>query len=141
MKELCQSSYERETAEQEYHFLKRQIAYYNTPSQSFECSPIADCPLIYSIEDPIVRQEIFKQYKDIAEESRKALFNVYLKSAEEQREEYWKKYENNLKRSTSNDHEKPTAIMSQLINERCDKINERIRCIYRYRAQSMLSNS
>ena len=32
MKQICQSKYEQELAEQEYQLLKRQIAYYNLPS-------------------------------------------------------------------------------------------------------------
>lgn len=139
MKQRCQSNYERETTEQGYHFLKQQIAYYNTPSQSFERSPIARCSLIDSTEDPGVRQELFKQYKEIAKQSRTALFNAYLKSAEDQRAEYKEKYDNTVKRSPTNYHEKPTPMMSQLINERCDKINERVQCIYRFKLHSFLS--
>ena len=52
MKQICQSIYEQEITEQEYHFLKQQIAYYNLPSQSFQSSSISHSPLIDSIENP-----------------------------------------------------------------------------------------
>jgi hypothetical protein len=80
MIQLCQSKYEQETTEQEYHFLKQQITYYNLPNQSFECSPISHSPIIDSMEDREIRQELFQQYKEVAKQSRAALFNVYLQS-------------------------------------------------------------
>ena len=141
MKQMCQSNYERETSEQEYRFVQQQIDYYNSPLQSFEFSPIAHSPLIDSIEDRNVRQELFQRYKNIAEQSRAALFHVYLKSAEDQRAEYREKYENNLKKMISIDHGKLTPTMMQLINQRCNKISERIRCIYKFKVQSRFSKS
>ena len=98
MNQVCQSKYEHELTEQEYHSLKQKIIYYNLPNQSFECSPIANCPLIDSIEHSAIRQELFKQYEGVAEQSRIALFNVYLRSAEDQRKEYRKKYEDDMKK-------------------------------------------
>lgn len=145
MKQICQSIYEQEISEQEYHFLKQQIAYYNLPSQSFHSSSISHSLLIDSIQNTTVRQTLFKQFKDIAEQSRANLFNIYLKSAEEQREEYKKKYEADKKILSSqhslNDNETLSPIMIHLINERCTKISERIKSIYRFKAQSFLSKS
>ena len=141
MKQMCQSNYERETSEQEYRFVQQQIDYYNSPLQSFELSPIAHSPLIDSIEDRNVRQELFQRYKDIAEQSRAALFNVYLKSAEDQRVEYRGKYENNLKKMISIDHGKLTPTMMELINQRCNKISERIHCVYKFKVPSPFSKS
>jgi hypothetical protein len=146
MNEVCQSQYEQETTEQELNFLKKQIAYYNLPGQSFQCcSSIAHSPFIDSIENSIVRQELFKQFKEIAEQSRAALFNVYLKSAEDQRKEYKKKYEADVKKMflsqrSLNDKEKISSMMIQLINQRCQKINERIKCIYKFKTESFNLN-
>ncbi|CAF1289505.1 unnamed protein product [Rotaria sordida] len=146
MKQVCQSNYEKETSEQEYHFLKQQIAYYNLPNQSFECSPIAHCPLINSIQNATIRQELFKQYKEVAEQLRAALFDVYLQSAEDQREEYKKKYEideqkMNSSKDSLDEKERISSIMIHLINQRCNKISERIKCIYNFRSQSILMKS
>jgi hypothetical protein len=146
MNEVCQSQYEQETTEQELNFLKQQITYYNLPSQTFQCSSILHSPLIDSIENPIVRQELFKQFKEIAEESRATLFNVYLKSAEDQKKEYKKKHETNVNKMWSDYHHsidntrKIPQIMIQLINQRCQKINERIKCIYKFKTESFNSN-
>jgi hypothetical protein len=138
MSQVCQSKYAYELTEQEYHLLKQQITYYNLPNQSFECSPIASCPLIDSIQNSTIRQELYKQYKEAAEQSRTDLFNVYLRSAEEQREEYRKKYEDDLKKlshdhCSSDDKQNVAPIMMQLIKERCNKISERIKCIYKFK--------
>ncbi|CAF4570229.1 unnamed protein product, partial [Rotaria socialis] len=68
----------------------------------------------------------------VAIQSRITLFNMYLKSAEDQREEYKKKHEANVKKMdasqhTLNNNEKLSSTFVQLINERCNNISERIR--------------
>jgi hypothetical protein len=142
MKQICQRKYEQEITEQEYHLLKLQIAYYNLPSQSFDSSSISHSLLIDSIQNTTVQQALFKQFKNIAEQSKATLFNVYMKSAEDQREEYKKKYEADVKKICASsqhlldDKEKLSPTMLQLINERCTKISERIKSIYKFKAQS-----
>jgi hypothetical protein len=142
MTQVCQSKYEQETTEQEYHFLQQQINYYHLPNQSFESSPIAQSTLIDSIKNLDIRQQLFQQYRDIAEQSRANIFTLYLKSAEEQREEYKNKYDDHIKKmSCNNNNEKLPIIMIQLINQRCNKISERIKCIYKFKIQSIGSKS
>lgn len=97
--------------------------------------------MIESIENPTVRQELYQQYKEVAEQSRTTLFNIYLKSAEEQREDYKKKYEDQVKQMFCNKNEKLPITMLQLIDQRCQKISERIQCIYKFKTQSIVSNS
>ena len=144
MAEICQSQYEQETSEQEYVFLKQQIAFYNLPSQSFECSKIFQHLPIDSIQDLTVREALMKQLKEVAIQSRNSLFNIYLESAEDQREEYKTKHEANVKKMdasqhTLNNNEKLSSTFIQLIHERCNKICERIQCIYKYKRQSLPS--
>ncbi|CAF4610511.1 unnamed protein product, partial [Rotaria socialis] len=98
MIQICQNQYEQETSEQEYELLKQKIAYHNFPSQSFECSIISHHPLIDSIQNLTVQEALKKQFKEVAIQSRITLFNMYLKSAEDQREEYKKKHEANIKK-------------------------------------------
>ncbi|CAF1617975.1 unnamed protein product, partial [Rotaria magnacalcarata] len=66
MKQICQSKYEQETSEHEYEFLEQQIAYYNLPSQSFECSTISHHPSIDSIQNLTIREALMKQFKEVA---------------------------------------------------------------------------
>ncbi|CAF1646668.1 unnamed protein product [Rotaria magnacalcarata] len=131
---------------QEYELLKQKIAYYDLPSQSFECSTISHHPLVDSIQNVTIREALMKQFKEVAIQSRIALFNMYLKSAEDQREEYQRKYETNVKKinasqHTLNQNEKLSSTFVQLINERCNKISERIRCIYKFKSESILLKS
>ncbi|CAF4536332.1 unnamed protein product [Rotaria socialis] len=146
MIQICQSQYEQETSEQEYELLKQKIAYYNLPSQSFECSTISHHPLIDSIQSLTVQEALKKQFKEVAIQSRITLFNMYLKSAEDQREEYKKKHELNLKKMdasqhTLNNNEKLSSTFVQLINERCNKISERIKSTYKFKSESILLKS
>jgi hypothetical protein len=146
MDQVCESKYAHELTEQGYHLLTQQIAYYNLPNQSFECSPIASCPLIDSIQNSAIRQELVKPYKEVAEQSRNDLFNVYLRSAEEQREEYRKNYDDDFKKlshehgSLDDKQDIPPSMMIQLIKERCNKISERIKCSYKFKIESTILN-
>ena len=142
MIQICESKYEQETSEQEYEFLKQQIAFYNLPSQSFECSKIFQHLSIDSIQNLTIREALMKQFKEVAIQSRNSLFNIYLESAEDQRDEYKKKHEANVKKMDASQHtldnnEKLSSTFIQLIHERCDKITERIQCIYKYKRQSL----
>ncbi|CAF4347548.1 unnamed protein product [Rotaria magnacalcarata] len=143
---LKTTKYEQETSEQEYEFLKQQIAYYNLPSQSFESSTISHHPFIDSIQNLTIREALMKQFKEVAIQSRITLFNMYLKSAEDQREEYQKKHEANVKKMEASQHtlnknEKLSSALVQLINERCNKISERIGSIYKFKSESILLKS
>lgn len=146
MKELCQSKHEQETTEQEVHFLEQQIVYYNSPSQSFERSSLAHDPLIDSIQDPAIRQQLFQQRKEIAEQARANIFTLYMKTAEEQQEEYKTKHEINIKKMwnayhSTSDQEKLSPKMLDLIHQRCMKIAEHIQYIYKFKTHSLISNS
>ncbi|CAF1370347.1 unnamed protein product [Rotaria sordida] len=142
MKQLCHDKYEEETAQQVFDFLRKQMDYYNSPSQGFKYSHIAESTLINSIENPTIRKQIFDQYKEIAEQARGQLFALYLKTAEEQKDEFKRKYNADIKKLWSDQrgpvkNEKLSSIMLNLLNERCNKISERIKSIYKFKIQSI----
>ncbi|CAF1473942.1 unnamed protein product [Adineta steineri] len=146
MKELCHSKYEQETTEQEVNLLKQQITYYTSTNQSFECLPIAHNSLIDSIQNSQIRQQLFLQYKDVAKQSRAKIFALYMKTAKEQRDEYKNKHEINLKKmwdayNSTSDNDKISSTMLDLMHQRCMKISEYIKCIYKFKSQSFVSNS
>jgi hypothetical protein len=147
MNQICRSKYAQELTEQEYQLLEKQIAYYNSTSQSYaSSSSLAHDPILDSIQNATIRQALYQQFKDIAEQSSTSLFDVYMKSAENQRQEYKKKYDDNVNKifltlDSSNDQKHLTPIMICLINERCMKIGQHIKCIYQYKQQSMLLKS
>ena len=122
--------------------LRKQITYYHLPSQAYDSSSLSHSSLIDSIENLSIRQALQHQFKQIAERTRANLLNLYLKTAEDQREAYKKKYQTDINQmwfiQRSADHtEKLTPIMIQLINERCKKISERILCIYKFKTVSI----
>ncbi|CAF1411339.1 unnamed protein product [Rotaria sordida] len=142
MKQLCSSKYEQELTKQEFDLLQQQINYYNSPCQSFECSSLSQSELINSIQDSNIRQELFNQYKTIAVQSRLDIFNLYMKSAKSQMDECKKKFDANMKKlwhdqHSSSDNEKLSALMINLIEQRCNKIGDRIRCIYIFKVKSI----
>ena len=146
MKAICQNKYEQEITEQEYNLLQQQIAYYNLPSQSFQSSPLAHSPLIESIQDPVRRQQLFEQYQEVAEQGRAKMFHLYMKTAEDERIQARNKYDTSIKkmwsdRQTSVANEQLPFNMIDLIHARCNKISQRIQCLYKFKAQSIGFNA
>jgi len=142
MKNICYLKYAQESIEQESHLLEQQIAYYNLPSQSFEKSPIAHSKLMETIQHVNVREDLLNQYKQIALQSRAQLFQVCFKSIQEEKEEYTKKYDDLVKQMWSDYHsndpnQKLSQTMIQLIEQRCQMISQRLKCIYQFKAQSV----
>ncbi|CAF1411371.1 unnamed protein product [Rotaria sordida] len=142
MKQLCCSKYEQEITKQEFDLLQQQINYYNSPCQSFECSSLSQSELINSIRDSNIRQELLNQYKKIAVQSRLDIFNLYMKSAKSQMDECKKKFDADMKKlwhdqHSSSDNEKLSPLMFNLIEQRCNKIGDRIRCIYIFKVKSI----
>ncbi|CAF1516459.1 unnamed protein product [Adineta steineri] len=143
MKKICQNKYEQETTEQEYNFLKQQIDYYNSPNQSFQHLPLAQAAGIGTIENAEIRQQLLNQYKEVALNVRNNLFPLYLTTAEDQKEEFQKKFEENVKKVYTDDifidgNQNLSSTLIQIINQRCEKISERIKCIYKFKVQSTL---
>jgi len=142
MKNLCSSKYAQETAEQEVNLLQQKINYYNSPAQSFESSTLAQVTLIDSIQNATIRQQLFNRYKETTEKFKAKMFALYMKTAEDQRDEFNQKYEADVKKMWSDrrsfpENEKIPLIMIELIEQRCKKISERIKCIYKFKVQSM----
>lgn len=125
--------------------LQKQFVYYNLPNQSFDSSSLCHLPLINSIDNETARHLIQKELKEIAELSRTILFNFYLETAADQRKEYKMKYETEINQmlfnQQSNDQtQKLSPIMIQLMNERCEKISERIKYIYKFKSTSSMNS-
>ena len=142
MKDLCCSKYEQETTELEYNLLRQQIVYHDLPERSFDCSPISHCAAMDSIQNLDMRRQLTQHCKDIAEQSRLKMFDLYLKTADDEKKTYKKKYEAVEKkmwmdRRMAPDDKKIPPIMINLIEHRCSKMSDRIKCIYQYKAQSV----
>jgi hypothetical protein len=146
MKQICKSKYKQETTAQEYQLLNQQIAFNNLPGQSFENSSVAQSSSLNLVEDINFRQYLFNQFKETAIRGRAEICDLYLISAKTERKEYQKKYEDNIQKMNFNcqslkDNEKLSLIMVHLVKQRCDNIGERIQCLYKFKAQSVLPSS
>lgn len=143
MKNLCRCKYQQAISEQECNLLRQQIAYHNLPGQSFDCSSsISHCATVDSIQNPEIRRQLMQHYKDIAEQSRLKMFQLYLKTVEEERNKCKKQFDTAqrkmwMERRMALDNEKVPPIMINLIEQRCIKMSDRIKCIYQYKAQSI----
>ena len=135
MKNLCHCKYQQETSEQAYNLLQQKIAYYASPDQSIGCSPIfygADFDSIQNIE---MHRPLLQHYKEIAEQARSKMFQLYLQTAEEERNTCRTNYDAAEKkmwtdRRLASDDAKISPIMVHLIEQRCKKISDRIKCTY-----------
>ena len=145
MKQLCQEKYERETTEQECRFLRKQVTYYSLPTQSFDASSLAHSFLIESIDDPVLRQEFYNRFKQAAEEGRVQMFDLCLKTAEKERLQCRDKCNASVKKIwsdclTARDNQQIPRMMTDLIDRCCEKISQRIQCIYLYKEECIGSD-
>jgi len=125
----------------EANFLKQQIPIH-IASHPFEKEPIAQLSLINDIGDPIIRQQLYKQYKETAEQGRKNMMAVYLECAEAQKDQCQQQLDVETKQIWDNETALPseeqqplTPMMRNLIDQRLANITARIECLYKFKIQ------
>jgi hypothetical protein len=74
------------------------------------------------------------------------MFNIYISSAKTQMQHYQREHNNEIKRMWQDQRSLPqdqklTRIMLDLLEKRADVIEERIKCIYNYRAETFSVHS
>ncbi|CAF1485637.1 unnamed protein product [Adineta ricciae] len=85
--------------------------------------------IIESIQNAEIRQHLYNQYRETALQRRTSLFQLYLTTAEDEKQEFQKKYEENMKQLQSDErfidgNADFSSILFQIIHERCEKIHE-----------------
>ncbi|CAF4890970.1 unnamed protein product, partial [Rotaria socialis] len=143
MQQLCSAKFEQELTEQEFHLVQQQISHYNSSCQSFESSTICKSILLDSIQDSNIRQQLLDQYQDIAQQSKMSMLTLFKESAKIQMDESKNKFEMAMKqtwhdRHLSSDNDKIPLAMINLIEQRYKKISERIQCVYKFKAETIL---
>jgi len=123
----------------EANFLKQQSPIHIV-AHPFEKESIAQLSLIDDINDPIIRQELYKQYKDTAEQARTNMMAVYLECAETQKDRCQQQFNVELKQIWDREKTLPseqqlTPMMRNLIDQRLDNIKARIECLYKFKLQ------
>ena len=146
MKALCRIKYQQTMADNELRRLQQHIAHYSSPAQSFDCSFMCPVAFIDSIQKMEMRQQLLAECRSLAEQSRTAMFALTMETAEAEKNDYKKKYDEMLKTMWSERHvspanEKMSIQMIDLIEKRCKKIDERIECIYKFKNATLTFDS
>jgi len=140
MQRLCKLKYNQETTTYEVNLLKEKISTH-TPSHPFEReSIIAQSSLIDRICNPTIRQQLYKQYKNVAEQARNNMMTVYMKCAEEQKQQCQVQYDIALKEiydieKTLSSNQQLTKAMWDLIKQLLVNISTQIECVYKFKRQ------
>ncbi len=140
MERLCQLKYNQEMTKYEVNLLKEKISIY-IPSHPFEReSIIGQSSLIDRISNPKIRQQLFKQYKNVAEQARNSMMNVYMKCAEGQKQQCQIQYDIVLKEmyaleKTLPSNQRLTKTMWELIEQLLANMSARIECVYKIKRQ------
>jgi hypothetical protein len=140
MKHLCKLKRNQELTKYEVNLLKEKISTY-LPSHPFEReSIIAQSSLIDHISNPRIRQQLYEQYKNVAEQARTNMMTVYMKCAEGQKQQCQNQYDIGLKEiydieKTLLSHQRLTKAMWDLIEHILANISARIECVYKFKRQ------
>lgn len=123
----------------EANFLKQKIPLH-IASHPFEKESIAQLSIIDDICDPIIRQQLYRQYKDTAEQARIKMTNLSLKCAQEQRTRCQQQFDVEVEQmwnqeKTLSSKQQLTQIMRNLIDQRLTNITARIECLYKFKIQ------
>ncbi len=126
--------------------LESRIAHHHQSSSSFDCLPISRVPLFDSINNADVREQLYTQYRQVIEQSKMDMFNLYTNSAKTQMQHYQREHNNEIEKMRQDQRSLPlaqklTRVMMDLIEKHADVIAERIKCIYNYRAQTLSMHS
>ena len=90
----------------------------------FESSLIAQSPLLDSICDPRMKEALYKEYKNVAEQARNTMMAMYLECAEEQKRKCQTDYDAAMKEML--DRQKILPADQKLSKQRFDLIQKRL---------------
>jgi hypothetical protein len=124
----------------EVNFLKQQISIHITSHPFAKQKFIAHLSIIDDIRDPIIRRQLYQQYKETAEQARIKMMKITLECAEEQREQCQQQFNIEVKQiwdmeKTLPSEQQLTQMMRDLIEQRLANITARIECLYKFKIQ------
>ncbi|CAF1389602.1 unnamed protein product [Adineta steineri] len=139
MKRLCKLKCDQDMTKYEVILLKEKITIH-LASHPFERESIAQSPLINSIRDTKVREQVYKQYKNTAEQARIKMMTIYMECAEGQKQQCQTQYDIEMKEAYKIQRDLPsdqqlTKLMWNLIEQRLTNISARIECIYKFKTR------
>jgi len=145
MKRLGKLKYNQEMTKFEVNYLKEKISSHIT-SHPFEREPIAKSTLIDSIHNSRLQQELYKNYRNVAEQARNQMMSLYMESTEEQKQRCQQQYDLAMEEmwtfeKTLPSNQKLTETMQDLIKQRLDNITVHVECLYKFKIQLLRLNS
>lgn len=147
MKDLCSFKYYQELYQQEYLLIHQIMIKDVNMDVCFDQSNIPDLSFFDSNNEyKHIGQRLREQLKEIAITARKQMIQFHLECAEKEKDAHQKKYECLEKviyngQLFSNDLDGRSSILVRLIQERCTKITDRIKCVYQYKLDVIESNN
>lgn len=135
-KQLCCSKYRQELSEHELQSIQQEV----NDAKSFDLAYISlskfEFKFLDTIDDSAVKDKLFKEYYHVAQKARDEILKLCVRLAEKLRDEHRDSFNVGIKhmwsyRNLAPADEKIPFVMIQLIEQRCQKISERIQCIYK----------
>lgn len=135
-KQLCCSKYRQALSEHELQSIQQEV----NDAKSFDSAFISlskfELKFLDTIEDSAMKDQLFKEYYAVAQKARDEILKLCVRVAEKLRDEHRDSFNIGIKhmwsyRNLASDQEKLSFVMIQLIEQRCQKISERIQCIYK----------
>lgn len=139
MKRLCKLKYNQEITKHELILLNEKISLY-CQSHPFQCESIAKLSCVNEIRNIHSKQQLYNQYKSVAEHARNNMMNIYRECAEGQHQQCQEKFEVSIKEIQDIQislplNEQLTATMWTIIQERLAHISTHVEYLYQLKAQ------
>ncbi|CAF4165869.1 unnamed protein product [Rotaria sordida] len=139
MKRICKLKYNQEMTKCEVKLMKEKIASHLI-SHRFEHESIIKLSRINSIRESRTREELYKQFKNVAEQTRSNMMIAYMECAEGQKQQYQKQYDVAMKelhdiQEMHPSNQQLTEVMWNLIQQRLTNITSHIESIYKFKTQ------
>lgn len=139
MKRCSKLKNNQEITKHEVKYFPLKISTYLT-AHPFVNNSIVQLSLIDSSINSRIRQELYQQYKNVAEESQLKMMSIYMECAEKEMQQSQEQFDLQMKQlwereKTFSSEEKLTPLMYNLINERLANITARIEYLYHYKVQ------
>ncbi|CAF1339014.1 unnamed protein product [Adineta steineri] len=136
---LCKLKSNHETLRYELNLLKDKIPTYLS-THPFDSQSLIESPLINSTRNPSLRQQLYILYKNLMEQIKNKMLNVYLESIEQQASDYQMKLNKEIDKiweinKTLSQNQQLTSIMPTLIDQRLSNITSRMICIHKYKTK------
>ncbi|CAF1541043.1 unnamed protein product [Rotaria sordida] len=139
--ELCTVKQQEILSKYTSELLDKQLIHYND-SYNLERLPIARVPLFDSIGNANVQQQFYSHYKQIIEQTKEDMLNLYTQSARTQKIRYQNGYNDKMKKIREEqyllpDEQKLTTKMIEIIEQHARLIEKRLKSIHYFKLEKL----